>query len=174
MVEEWALWRARKHRTGLIDQHRQRQRRIHKPYERHLHRWDEEQSHHRNQNPLPAARKTAWTKSFTRFTRCRCAHRCHQTAKATWAQPRGTCHPHRVSAAGRTRRGQRRSLLRGDGRVRKCRRRGERSLQLRMPFRIDQADPQTFWELRQANDDHCKRKQLGLRLHKTCARISNV
>jgi len=51
-VEEWALWRAREHRAALIDQHRQRQRRIDESHHRNLHCRDEEQNHEQNQNPF--------------------------------------------------------------------------------------------------------------------------
>src|SRR5207244_10977711 len=62
-VEERTLWRAREHRAALIDQHRQRQRRIDESHHRHLHRRDEEQNHQQEQNPFFSP--TAGGKAFT-------------------------------------------------------------------------------------------------------------
>ena len=56
---ERMLRRAREHRAALIDQHRQRQRRIDESHHRHLHRWDEQKSHEQEQNPFPGAGETA-------------------------------------------------------------------------------------------------------------------
>src|ERR1044071_2974616 len=73
------LRRAREHRASLIDQHRQRPRRIDESHHRNLHRRDEEENHDRDQNPFPAATKFPFVSS-------RRGHLPQETARATRAQ----------------------------------------------------------------------------------------
>ena len=54
-VEERTLWRAREPRPALIDQHRQRPRRIYESHQSYLHRRDQEENGEHEQKPFPSA-----------------------------------------------------------------------------------------------------------------------